>query len=91
MGVSLGYAGSGSNSTTEPNSQPMARLLRIRKGKSHRALVHQVRAGRTRRERRMKMRAGTKEPDPAVAAIERVMRGLVDRSPVTGHVTTVGS
>jgi len=39
----------------------------------------------------MKMRAGTKEPDPAVAAIERVMRGLVDRSPVTGHVTTVGS
>jgi hypothetical protein len=39
----------------------------------------------------MEMRAGTKEPDPAAAAIEPASRGLVDRSPVTGYVTTVGS
>jgi hypothetical protein len=31
----------------------------------------------------MKMRAGTMETDPAAAAIERVVRGLVDRSPVS--------
>jgi hypothetical protein len=39
----------------------------------------------------MKMRAGTMETDPAAAAIERALRGLVDRSSVASHLTTVGS
>ena len=39
----------------------------------------------------MKMRAGTKEPDPAAAVIERAVRWLVNRSPVAGHLATVRS
>jgi hypothetical protein len=46
MGASLGYAGSGSNSTTEPNFLHMTRLLHIRRGKSNRALVGRVRANK---------------------------------------------
>ena len=36
MGAFLGYSGRGSNLTAKPNSEHMARLLRIRKGKSNR-------------------------------------------------------
>ena len=39
----------------------------------------------------MKMRAGTKETDPAAATIERAVRGLVDRPSVAGHLATVRS
>lgn len=39
----------------------------------------------------MNMRAGTKEPDPAAAVIERALQGAVDRPSVATHLVTVWS
>jgi len=93
MVTSLGRASSRSNSTTEPNSEHMARLLRIRKGKSSRGSVHRARAGRgaSKEGATDEHASWKKEPDPTAAAIERAVRGLGDRSPASSHMTTVRS